>query len=155
MSKNLGIRAGIIALVVVVALIYLTPSLTKKLPPWWSNVLPKDKIHLGLDLQGGIHLNLEVEADKAVESNLERVVEVLKHDLRKSKIRYLDLKRLGNEGISVKLMRDEDVNGLQEMLRANYPDFDPGTPSYEDGKPVFQVMFLKKARDRIMRMAVD
>ena len=142
-------------MVVVVALVYLTPSLTKNLPPWWSNVLPKDKIHLGLDLQGGIHLNLEVEAAKAVESNLERVVEELKHDLRKSKVRYLELKRLGKEGISLKLMRDEDVTPFQEMLRANYPDFDPGTPSYEEGKPVFRIMFLQKARERIMRMAVD
>jgi len=154
-SKNLGIRAGIVALVVVVALVYLMPSLTKNLPPWWSNVLPQDKIHLGLDLQGGIHLNLEVEATKAVESNLERVVEELKHDLRKSKIRYLELKRLGKEGISLKLMRDEDATAFREMFRANYPDFDPGTPSYEEGKPVFHLMFLQKARDRIMRMAVD
>ncbi len=155
MSKNLGIRAGIVVLVVIVALVYLTPSLTKTLPPWWSNVLPKDKIHLGLDLQGGIHLNLEVEATKAVESNLERVVEDVRHDLRKNKIRYLDLERLGNEGLSLKLMRDEDETAFREMFRADYPDFDPGTPTYDDGKPVFRVMLLKKARDRIMRMAVD
>ena len=142
-------------LVVIVALVYLTPSLTKTLPPWWSNVLPKDKIHLGLDLQGGIHLNLEVEATKAVESNLERVVEDVRHDLRKNKIRYLDLERLGNEGLSLKLMRDEDETAFREMFRADYPDFDPGTPTYDDGKPVFRVMLLKKARDRIMRMAVD
>jgi preprotein translocase subunit SecD len=153
--KNLGIRAGIVALVVVVALIYLVPSLTKTLPPWWSNVLPKDKIHLGLDLQGGIHLNLEVEAMKAVESNVERVTEELKHDLRKSKIRYLELNRLGKDGIVLKLMRGEDVNAFLDMFRSNYPDFDPGTATYEEGKPVFHVTLLPKARDRIMKMAVD
>ncbi len=155
MSKNLGIRAGIVALVIIVALIYLVPSLTKNLPPWWSNVLPKDKIHLGLDLQGGIHLNLEVEAIKAVESNVERVTEELKPDLRKSKIRYLELKRLSNDTIVLKLMRDEDVAPFLEMFRANYPDFDPGTASYEEGKPVFHVTLLSKARERIMKMAVD
>jgi preprotein translocase subunit SecD len=154
-SKNLGIRAGIVALVVIGALIYLVPSLSRNLPPWWSNVLPKDKIHLGLDLQGGIHLNLEVEAIKAVESNVERVSEELKHDLRKNKIRYLELKSLGKDGIVLKLMRSEDVNSFLDMFRGNYPDFDPGTATYEEGKPVFHVTVLPKARERIMKMAVD
>jgi len=154
-SKNLGIRAGIVALVVVVAWVYLVPSLAKKLPPWWSDVLPTDKIHLGLDLQGGIHLSLEVEVAKAVESNLERMVEDLKHDLRKNKIRYLELKRLDDKGILLRLMRDEDVAAFEEMFRTRYPDFNPGTPSYEDGKPVFHVVFLQKARERIKKMAVD
>ncbi len=155
MSKNLGIRAGIVAVVVVVALMYLAPSLTKNLPPWWSSVLPKDKIHLGLDLQGGIHLNLEVEAEKAVESNLERVIEELKHDLRKSKIRYLELKRLGTDGIALTLMRDEDETAFTEMFKANQPDFDTGTPAHTEGKLAFRLMLLHKAKERIMRMAVD
>jgi len=154
-SKNLGLRAGIVAVVVIVALMYLAPSLSRNLPPWWSSVLPKDKIHLGLDLQGGIHLNLEVEAGKAVESNLERVVEELKHDLRKNKIRYLELKRLDTDGIALTLMRDEDERVFTEMFKADQPDFDIGTPVHAEGKLQFRLMLLKKAKDRIMRMAVE
>ena len=86
MAKNLGWRGAISAFLIVIALVYLTPSLSKELPPWWSSLLPQEKIHLGLDLQGGMHLVLEVDAKKAVESHLERVVEDLKHDLRKKKI---------------------------------------------------------------------
>jgi len=71
--------------------IYLMPSFTSDFPGWWSNILPRDKIRLGLDLQGGMHLILEVESLKAVESHLERIVEELKLDLRKKKIRYLEL----------------------------------------------------------------
>ena len=33
----------------------------------------KDKIALGLDLQGGMHLVLEVQTEKAVEASLERI----------------------------------------------------------------------------------
>jgi preprotein translocase subunit SecD len=131
------------------------PSFTKTLPPWWSSVLPKDKIHLGLDLQGGIHLNLEVEVEKAVESNLERVIDDLKNDLRKNKIRYLQLARLGTDGITLTLMRDEDETALTDMIKADQPDFDPGTPTHAEGKLVFHLMLLKKAKDRIIRMAVD
>ena len=91
------------------AFIYLTPTLTSDIPGWWSKVLPKDKIRLGLDLQGGMHLVLEVDSLKAVESHLERVVEELKHDLRKSKIRYLELKRLGTERIALTLISQKDT----------------------------------------------
>ncbi len=99
--KRLSWRAGIAAALIVIAFVFLVPSMTQELPAWWSGVLPKDKIHLGLDLQGGVHLILEVQVKKAVESYLERVVEDLKPDLRKNKIRVVDLKRRGIEGIEL------------------------------------------------------
>ena len=88
MSKNLGLRGAIIGLLILMALLYLIPSLSSNLPKWWRGFLPEKKINLGLDLQGGMHLILEVEAIKAVESDLERTVEDIKDDLRKEKIRY-------------------------------------------------------------------
>jgi len=67
-SSKLTWRVVIIVFTVLGALIYLIPSISQKLPPWWSKIMPTEKIHLGLDLQGGMHLVLEVEAIKAVES---------------------------------------------------------------------------------------
>ena len=40
-----------------------------EIPDWWTDFLPSDEIHLGLDLQGGSHLVLEVKVDKAIEKN--------------------------------------------------------------------------------------
>lgn len=42
----------------------------------------KEKIHLGLDLQGGMHLIYEVDADKAVISSLDNLTEDLKKFLK-------------------------------------------------------------------------
>ena len=98
--------AGAIALLaILVAFVYLMPSITGEVPAWWSNILPKDKIRLGLDLQGGMHLVLEVQAAKAIENHLERVVDEMKDDLRKDKVRYVKLKRKGLDGITITLMR--------------------------------------------------
>jgi len=58
-SKKLRWRGFIVLLVIALALIYLTPSISKTLPSWWPNILPEEKIHLGLDLKGGMHLVLE------------------------------------------------------------------------------------------------
>ena len=155
MSKNLGWRGAIVVFLVAMGLIYLTPTLTRELPAWWSSFLPREKINLGLDLQGGMHLVLEVEAQKAVESNLERVVEDLKHDLRKKKIRYLELKRQGTEGIDLTLMREDDRNIIENLVGSNYPDFElqPGVTKQEGFS--LRLVMDSKAKIQTMKMATD
>ncbi len=58
MRRSVLIRLVIFSIAIVVALIYLTPTLIdkEKLPSWWGTFLPTDRINLGLDLQGGTHL---------------------------------------------------------------------------------------------------
>jgi preprotein translocase subunit SecD len=154
-SKSLGWRSAIVLFAVLISFIYLTPSLISEFPAWWSNLLPREKIHLGLDLQGGMHLVLEVEAIKAVENHLERVVEELKRDLRRSKIRYVELKRHGNEQITLTLMKSEHKDELKKMVEASYPDFDTRLVTEEENQPSFRLTLLPKAKGHIMKMAVD
>ena len=155
MSKSLGWRAAIVAFAVLMSFVYLMPSLTSEFPGWWSNILPRDKIRLGLDLQGGMHLVLEVGSLKAVESHLERVVEELKRDLRKSKIRYVELKRLGVDRITLTLMRSEDKDKFEKIAETNYPDFEEISAPINEDQPSFQLSLLPRAKSRIMKMAVD
>ena len=68
MLRSLKWRFILYAAVVVFAVLLVLPTLTDELPSWYGKVIPSEKIHLGLDLQGGMHLILEVEAEKAVES---------------------------------------------------------------------------------------
>ncbi len=153
--KRLGWRAGIAAALMVVAFVFLVPSMTQELPAWWSGVLPKDKIHLGLDLQGGVHLILEVEVKKAAESYLERVVEDLKPDLRKNKIRALDLKRRGIDGIELILAPDQEAKDLETLVGSNYPSFklEPGARD-EKGRTYF-LSLIEQERTQIFKMAAD
>jgi preprotein translocase subunit SecD len=46
--------------------------------PWWAGLLPEGRINLGLDLQGGIDMTLQVEVDEAVVSAVHRDVGPLK-----------------------------------------------------------------------------
>jgi hypothetical protein len=46
-------RAALTLIILIAGIILLVPSFTTTLPPGWGKVLPKEKIHLGLDLQGG------------------------------------------------------------------------------------------------------
>ena len=155
MSKSLTWRTAIASFAILAAFIYLIPSLTSEVPGWWSNILPRDKIHLGLDLQGGMHLVLEVESSKAVESHLERVVEELKRDLRKDKVRYTELKRDGTDGILITLMRSEDETVFKDLIAAGYPDFTFESLGQSEGKSNVRIVMNSKAIDRVKQMAVD
>jgi len=64
----------------------------------------EEKINLGLDLQGGMHLVLEVEAEKAVEFSMEQRTENIKH-------------ALGDEDIEVdRVIFNKDTNVIRVIL---------------------------------------
>ncbi len=84
--------------------------------PGLSSILP-DKIHLGLDLQGGIYLVLEVEADKAVENAAERSAEEIKDALRTKKIGFTRVAKEGAWDIEVVLPSSEQLNAIQRGLK--------------------------------------
>ncbi|MBW1847727.1 MAG: protein translocase subunit SecD [Deltaproteobacteria bacterium] len=87
--KNFSWRPVLVLAVILVALIYILPTVdmivNKKTEP---TLWPKKKINLGLDLQGGMHLVLEVDVDKAVASTIERLSNDLRRQLRKKRIKH-------------------------------------------------------------------
>jgi preprotein translocase subunit SecD len=72
MPRYLWLRVGIVLAVIAVSLWYVYP--------------PRQKINLGLDLQGGIHLVLAVDVDKAIENVVERQAGDLRSALEKKGI---------------------------------------------------------------------
>lgn len=99
MLRSLKWRFIFYAAVSVFAILLLLPTLTSELPSWFNKVIPTEKIHLGLDLQGGMHLILEVEAEKAVESYVERIKNNLKDDLKDKGIPVGRIEREGTDQI--------------------------------------------------------
>ncbi len=156
MSKSLTWRAAGAFIIIFFSVLYLVPSVSSKLPSWWSSLfLPEERITLGLDLQGGMHLVLEVETPKAIESHLERIVEEIKQDLRREKLRYLDLRRSGTDEILITLMREEDGDKFRKLARSGYPDFDLESLSGEDERKSFTLSLQPRAKSRLSKMAVD
>jgi preprotein translocase subunit SecD len=82
MQKSLRWKLILYAAITVFAILLLLPTLTSQLPSWFMKVIPTDKIHLGLDLQGGMYLLLTVEGEKAVESYVEQIRNNLKDELK-------------------------------------------------------------------------
>ena len=107
----------------VVALLYVVPSLYSSLPAWWTTwgILPTEKIHLGLDLQGGMHLVLEVQTHKAVENRIERTAQELRDAMKKAGIRYGNLEREREIQISFRILNPEKREAFDDMLDKEFP----------------------------------
>lgn len=132
MPKGAGWRIILIIAFIVVSAVYLVPTLTPQLPSWWKGMLPKDKIHLGLDLQGGTHLVLEVETQKAVEGTLDLVATDLEDSLSSKNLRFKKIFRNGSDKVSVVLYEKDTAAAVQKLLKEKYRDYEV-VSSVEEG----------------------
>ena len=82
--SNLSWRVLAVFGVMIAAIIYVLPTIN---PSFW----PHKKINLGLDLQGGMHLALEVDTDKAVEGTIERIIQEIRSFSKKEHIRCFSI----------------------------------------------------------------
>jgi preprotein translocase subunit SecD len=145
--KNLKWRAILVGVVLIAGIIYLVPTFTPSLPPGWSTVLPKDKIHLGLDLQGGMHLVLEVEAAKAVENRVERLSEELKDRFREEHVPFIKVARAKGREIEVLLADLEQQNAVKQVLGKYFPALEAtGSETIPEGARMTLTMVPAEAK---------
>ena len=84
----------------------------------------QERITLGLDLQGGMHLVLEVEAEKAVEVTLERMADDIKQRLDDSDVEVDQVfEKVEDHEIHVILIDAIDTPEMEEVL-ANHPSLE-------------------------------
>jgi len=109
MPRHLRVRIGLVLAVIAVSIWYLYPL--------------RSSINLGLDLRGGIHLMLGVEADKHVASQTDRAAEDLKAALERKGIAVKRIAREGNTAIKVELASPQSWNDARTVV-AEFSSFD-------------------------------
>jgi preprotein translocase subunit SecD len=90
MNKNTRVRS-IVILVTILICLYGIIGLPKSKAELVKNF--QDNIHLGLDLQGGSHLVLQVQVQDAVKSDADLVMDRLKEELKKQNITWTAMDR--------------------------------------------------------------
>jgi preprotein translocase subunit SecD len=122
MSRKIKIRAGLVLFFLAISVLYLLASVAGPLPQWWRKVFPTEKIHLGLDLQGGIYLLLEVEVRKAVDSAMNRYASDIKDTLTHKDIPFTEVTETPQGQIRVALPSGK-ANDLFSQVRSDqYPN---------------------------------
>lgn len=156
MIKNIYIRAGIAVLVMAASLFYLTPTAVSDLPDFWKKHLPTDKIPLGLDLQGGTHLVLEVDTNKAVETILQRTAESLKDTLMEKKVRFRLLEKAEKSGLVAYELPDRPSReAFEKVIRDSFPDLEIASTEAREGRETVYVRIREKRIGELKKHAVE
>jgi preprotein translocase subunit SecD len=133
MSSNLKWKAVFIAAVILVCFVGLfgIPNPPKSVSDLKSNFA--NRIKLGLDLQGGTHLILQVQVQEAVSQETDQVLDNITKALRDKTIRYDELRKLNDTQILVHNIAPEQAGVARNIVTDQFPDWDiapaPGEPS--------------------------
>ncbi len=126
MSNSLKFRGVLVILCLLLSVFAIAPTLTGgQLPQWWTNTF--GPIQLGLDLQGGMHLVLGVDVDKAVESRVDTIIDQAEAQLREKDIIFKRIEKRQGDRVVV-LVYDEDEGAKVDALFADdYPALEAET----------------------------
>src|SRR5215472_9124063 len=91
----------------------LPPNVRSRLPAWWAN----QTISLGLDLQGGSYLLLEVQLDQVQKDKVESLKGDIRHALRKARIGYEFLNDAGDDAIGVHILENDRLDEARTLMQ--------------------------------------
>ena len=162
MRRRIGLRIAIVVAVIVGSFIYLYPP--PFLRPWLyahppvgqgRGLLP-GTINLGLDLQGGIHLMLGVDLDKAIESQVERAVPTVRATFEKKGVAVTRIQRRGVSELVVELASPQAFSGAQTAA-AELGSFEMREPDQAAGRFVLALLPKEVAtfKDLSVRQALE
>jgi preprotein translocase subunit SecD len=120
MNPNLKWKALFIVAVVVVCIYVLigTPTFPTSLQQIKDNF--SHQIKLGLDLQGGTHLILQVQVQEAIAQETDQTVDRLISQLRGKDIHYDEIRRVDDTHILVRNLDSAQLSNFRDIISAQY-----------------------------------
>ena len=114
----------------------------------------QDKIALGLDLQGGMHLVLEVQTEKAVEASLERIASDIKREIENEDYEVDRVSTdLVNKTVTVLMVDAMDLEPVEEIMK-NYTAYMKNEGKVREGRG-YKFSLSKEEEKRIQQNAVS
>lgn len=124
MSKSWWIKFSVLIFTVVLASFYIYPTI-KGLDPETSKYPVKQKVNMGLDLQGGVYMVLGVDFNRVYRDVVERQVSGLKDPLQEKNITVKSeiplREKVPSDDPQVEVTYEGDSNALKTFLKDRYP----------------------------------
>jgi preprotein translocase subunit SecD len=153
MLRSLKWKFILYAAITIFAILLLLPTVISQLPPWFTKVIPTDKIHLGLDLQGGMYLLLTVEGEKAVESYVEQIINSLRDELKEKGVPFGKLERDKANRIILEFSGAKEK--VDNLLTQRFTMLRELSSSGEGGIWKVQLVLDSKETDYVKKRAID
>jgi protein-export membrane protein SecD len=121
MRRFVKLKAFLLLALMAVATISILPSFAQiakfELPGWITNTFTR-QFELGLDLQGGLHLEYSVAVDEALENKLDQMAGELEGAFKEKKDIDVETERVGRDTLLIHFPNPEDINLATEDVMA-------------------------------------
>ncbi len=145
--KNFSWKLILVFGIIVAAVIYVLPTLE---PDLW----PHKQINLGLDLQGGMHLVLEVDTAKAVDGQVERITQEIRDQLRKERLRGVSLDRIEGTKISATIQDPQIAEKFNALIKEDFDSL-KSSQKMEGGASKILLQLPESEAENVERLAVE
>jgi preprotein translocase subunit SecD len=116
------VRLWLAGALAVAAIVLLLPSLQLSLPGWLQPLDSLPKIQLGLDLQGGTHLLLEVKLEEAVKTSLRRRGDDLQREAKDNKLTPPQISQNPDGSLLIKLVNPAEATAFRDLMNRAFTD---------------------------------
>src|SRR5574341_835244 len=82
-----------------------------------------DRIKLGLDLQGGTHLIIQVQVQEAVSAHTDQAVDRLKRDTQDKNIRVEEVRKIDDTHILVRNVAPEQASTFRDLVNDQFTEW--------------------------------
>ncbi len=147
------IKIWTVVVTVVLGILFSIPNF---LPQSTLSKMPKNvqewfkPITLGLDLQGGSYLLMEVDTNDLLKERLTTLADLTRSELRRAKVRFAGLSVADNQ-MSVRILNAGDLNTAKEVIRK----IEPTLLTIENMESTLNVSYTEKALEEMKRKAVE
>jgi SecD/SecF fusion protein len=124
MNSVLKLKIGLVVFLLCFAGLALTPSIYHDLPDWWKKHLAPAGLKLGLDLQGGMHLVLQVDLEKAAENSLDLAASDFKSALAEKNINAVRMESSNPKSILFTLPNIGAIETVKQILTERFPNIE-------------------------------
>jgi len=146
MNTSLKLKLVFLISVIFFGVMTVVPSFYSGTPSWWKNYMAPEGLRLGLDLQGGMHLVLKVNLQKAEENTLQFAATDLKDTLAEESISAVRTSSASKDVVIYTLPNTSTVDKVQALIAEDFPDIDARIET-NDGS--FPRIFLKLSQEKI------
>lgn len=155
--RNSRLKAWISLLVCVVGAIYALPNfLTPGQRGWLPRQLAEQTVNLGLDLQGGSHLLMEVDVNEGLRDRMSFVVDGARRALKARHIGYRQLTLAADKMSFTFTLRDGDQGDLaMKTVRETDPDLIVTTADRGQVMVAFSQDAIAERRKKIVDQSIE
>ena len=156
MKGSLRWRVALALLVILLGVAWMLPSIPAVENSPLGRLLPGDKVNLGLDLKGGIHLTLEVDVKRALENSLSQAGRDIRALARDEDVVILKPEVTPGPKLTFTLLKADQASTLDELLESQFSGYEVEAKDLQaDGRVRYVLGLTADYRTYLTGLTVD